>query len=74
MKKLRNIYPSAVVSDGEGGQTTISIEWYQENSKSVELLGYALIYLYQDGSKEEHFFKNYEEMIEAIKKLQKRYS
>ncbi|MRI83124.1 MAG: hypothetical protein C6I00_01760 [Nitratiruptor sp.] len=62
-KRLVRVYPAALVRDGDGVETTISLQWLEEYGSQVELLGYTLLLYYQDGSKEERFFSSYEAMI-----------
>jgi hypothetical protein len=69
LKGLARVYPSAVVLYEDGTQTTISLEWYEQNSQSVALKGFALIYIYKDGTKEEVEFDSYEQMIEELQKI-----
>jgi hypothetical protein len=69
LKRLARVYPSAVVLYEDGTQTTISLEWYEQNSKSVTLKGYALIYIFKDGTKEEVEFDSYRQMMEELQNI-----
>ena len=69
LKELARVYPSAVVLYEDGTQTTISLEWYEQNSASVTLKGYALIFIFKDGSKEEQEFDSYQEMMQELQRI-----
>ena len=68
LANLKNIYPAIYIQHGEE-RTTISLEWYQENKEHVDFVSFALIFLYRDGTKKEHYFQSYEEMMEAMQKI-----
>ncbi len=68
LSEIINIYPSVVVKHGDE-ITTISFEWFDENSASVERLGYALIFLDSGGQKKEIFFNTYAEIMDAMQEL-----
>ncbi|SMC09652.1 hypothetical protein [Nitratiruptor tergarcus] len=65
---LINIYPSVLVKHGET-QTTISLEWYEQNKEDVALISFALILLYKNGTKKEVYFDSYDKMMEHLTKL-----
>ncbi len=69
LAQLARVYPSVFVKDADGVETTISLEWYDQNSKEVELLGFKLILLSKKGEKEELFFKTQEEMFEKLEDI-----
>ena len=62
------MYPSVVVEHG-GEQTTISLQWYDENRENVKFISYAIIFLYKNGSKKEIYFQKYDTMIDTLKIL-----
>ncbi|GEM_PF-2012232 len=66
LKDIARIYPAVLIRYEDGTQTTISIEWYEQNSSSVEFLRYALIFLFKDGSKAEEYFSSEQDMHEAL--------
>jgi len=68
LKRVVNIYPCVVVRHGEE-TTTISFEWFDENSQNVEKVGYGLIFIGVDGDKRELFFSTYEKMLEAMEEI-----
>ena len=65
---IANVYPSVLVRYDED-ETTVSIEWYEQNKNSLQFVAYALILLYKDGSKKELHFDDYGEMVAAMEKL-----
>ncbi|BCD68094.1 hypothetical protein [Nitratiruptor sp. YY09-18] len=65
LSNIINIYPSIYI-DHEGERTTISLEWYEENKESVSFVSFALILLFQDGSKKELFFDTHQELLQAM--------
>jgi len=69
-KRPNRIYPCVYVRDPDGETTAISLEWYDQNASSVELLSYCLILRYDDGTKEELHFDSFDEMIDKIKSYQ----
>ena len=68
LKNIVNIYPCVVVKHGEE-TTTISFEWFDENSQSVEKVGYGLIFIDKEGAKRELFYPSHEKMLEAMKEI-----
>ena len=68
LRRIVNIYPSVVVQHGQE-RTTISFEWFDENSQSVQKIGYALIFILDDGSKKELFYDNYETLHAAMRQI-----
>ncbi len=69
LQDLARVYPSAVVEYEDGTTTTISLEWYNQNTQNVTLKGYALIFIFKDGSKEEQQFDSYEKMMEKLQTI-----
>lgn len=70
ISKLTNIYESILISDGEGGTSAISIEFYNLNQDKLEKLGYVLNFV--SGSKRlDISFDTKEELNRAIKELYK---
>lgn len=67
-ENIKNIYPSVLVQY-DGDETTVSIEWYEQNKSSLRFVAYTLILLYKDGSKEELYFDDYSTMITTMEKL-----
>ncbi len=68
LKNIINIYPAVVVRYGDE-TTTISLEWFKENSQEVERVGYALIFIDKNQTKKEITFESYEEMVEAMREI-----
>ncbi len=67
-KDLINIYPSVLVKHADT-QTTISLEWFEQNREDVEFVSFALILLYKSGKKEEIYFDSYNEMMQHLTNL-----
>ncbi len=68
LANIANVYPSVLVRY-DGDETTVSIEWYEQNKKSLQFVAYTLILLYKDGSKKQLHFDDHSAMVAAMEKL-----
>ena len=65
LQEIARVYPSAVI-EHEGIQTTVSLEWFEDNSAQVELKGYELIFITKDGKRNGIYFEDFASMMQEL--------